>query len=504
MKNFSFIPDTSLKQSVLFLILLLSTYFFYDFHKILFLPPQGIHFIRQTDSLSFVIGYYKFGMNFFEPKNLNLASEGGKAVSEFPILYYLTACFYFIFGEKEFILRLLNIGIVSTGFYYLFRLLNNIFSSTLYASVFSFLFLSSTVLIYYTNNYLPDAPALGFTLIGWHFFYSFLTNKKQKFLIISMLFFTLSSLLKVTFFMNPLAAFLLVFYFLFLKKITLQEFKKTLYPFVLSAAILMVWLSFVFYYNSSHQSNYYSTTIHPIWTLSLQSIVDIWKYITEYWYTKYYFQTTFHVFIILAIGGLICIKKVKKELLIISTLLLLGSIMYLLLFYKMFQDHDYYFITLLPGIFFIIIASFQGIKERFPKVINHVLVKVIFLVLAILSINYSSKKLNQRYTNNVDDISIIGNKLSNIEPYLTSIGVEKDAKIIIANDLSQNGGLYFLRRQGWVINHFSSTSTAEIEQLIKRGATYLILTTGLQTTENNNYKQQHIGKNKQVEIIKLY
>lgn len=68
-------------------------------------------------------------MNFFEPKNLNLASEGGKAVSEFPILYYLTACLYFIFGEKEFILRLINVSIVSVGFFYLFRLLNQLFQS---------------------------------------------------------------------------------------------------------------------------------------------------------------------------------------------------------------------------------------------------------------------------------------------------------------------------------------------------------------------------------------
>jgi len=502
LKLLSFIPDTPIKQAILFVILLLSVYFFYGFHNILFLPPQGIHFIRQTDCLSFVIGYYKFGMNFFEPKNLNLASEGGKAVSEFPILYYLTACLYFIFGEKEFILRLLNVSIVSVGFFYLFRLLNQFFQSITYAYVFSFLFLSSTVLIYYTNNYLPDAPALGFTLIGWYFLNKFLLTKKHKSLTISVLFFTFSSLLKITFFMNPITAFLLLLFFFFSKKITSQELKKTLLPFMICTFILAVWLIFVIYYNNSNQSTYYSTTIHPIWTLSHKTINDIWKYITEFWYTKYYFQTTFHVFIILVVGGLISYKKIKSELLFISLFLCVGSVFYILLFYKMFQDHDYYFITLLSAIFFLIVASFQGIKERFPKISNHLLVKISFLIICVLSLNYSKLKLNQRYTNNTDDISIIGKKLTTIEPYLTSIGVEKKAKIIIATDLSQNGGLYFLKRQGWVIKTFSETSQTEIKELIDKGADYLLITDTFPIELRKKFKKI-IFQEKGIIIVKL-
>ncbi len=502
MKLLPFIPDTPIKQAIIFVILLLSLYFFYGFHNILFFPPQGIHFIRQTDCLSFVIGYYKFGMNFFEPKNLNLASEGGKAVSEFPILYYLTACLYFIFGEKEFILRLLNVSIVSVGFFYLFRLLNQFFQSIFYAYVFSFLFLSSTVLIYYTNNYLPDAPALGFTLIGWYFFNKFLVTQKYNSLTISILFFTLSSLLKITFFMNPITAFLLLLFFLFSKKINTLEFKKLLLPFIISIFILSFWLIFVIYYNSSNHSSYYSTTIHPIWTLSYKTINDIWKYITEFWYTKYYFQTTFHVFIILVIGGLISYKKIKSELLFISLLLFMGGIFYLLLFYKMFQDHDYYFITLLPAIFFLITAAFQGIKERFPKISNHLLVKVSLLIICILSLNYSKLKLNQRYTNNTDDISIIGTKLATIEPNLTSIGVENEANIIIATDLSQNGGLYFLKRQGWTLKTFSETSQIEINNLIDKGANYLIITDPFPFELRKKFKKT-IFQEKGITMVKL-
>ncbi len=485
MKKIFFIFNNSRKQDIFFVIFLLIIFYVYNFQEILFLKPQGVHFIRQTDSLSFVIGYFKYSMNFFEPRNLNLTSIDGKGVSEFPILYYLTACLYFVFGEHEYILRLLNISIVSVGFFYLFRLLIIIIQNVFYAFIFTFLFLSSTVLIYYTNNFLPDAPALGLALIGWYFFYTYLLQKKRSTLITSFVFFTLSSLLKVTFFINPIAAFLTVSY-LFIKQ--KNRLIMVVLTFLTSCCIVLSWVLFVFYYNKINQSNYYSTSIHPIWKLPAQYIKTIWGYITEYWYTKYYFQSTFHIFFLLIIGGIISVKKIKKELLIISSLLLIGSIFYFLLFYEMFKDHDYYFITLLTPIFFLIIASFQGLKTKFPKFVNHFSIKLMLLVICLLSINYSRKKLAQRYTNNIDAISIIGDKLNNIESCLTSLAINKSAKFIVANDLSENGGLYFLKRQGWTIKKISDTTPLTIQRLIKKGANYLLITGKFPSYLANKYK----------------
>ena len=125
---------------ILFCLLLGSLYFILYFHHILFLRPQGIHFIRQTDGLSFVSNYYKNGFHFFEPQVFNLQSTDGKAASEFPILYYLTALSYLLFGEHEFMLRLLTLSIVSFGFFFLFKLLILLLKDIFYAIVFCFLF----------------------------------------------------------------------------------------------------------------------------------------------------------------------------------------------------------------------------------------------------------------------------------------------------------------------------------------------------------------------------
>ncbi len=485
-------------QNTLFVFLLLVVYIFYNYYEILFLKPQGIHFIRQTDSLSFVLGYYKYGMNFFEPKGLNLINSGGKAVSEFPILYYTTACLYFIFGEKEFILRLLNISIVSMGFFFLFKLIRNFLQDVFYAFLFTFLFLSSTILIYYTNNFLPDASALGFSLMAWYYFYKFLSTKEKKKLILSFFFFTMSSLLKVTFFINPIAAFLTLFYLIFItKKLTQTRFVLLL--FAGSLLINLLWIAFVIYYNKSN-GEYYLTNIRPIWRLSSHSIYDVWDHISNYWYTKYYFQTTIHLMTTISVLGVIFIRKIKIKMLIPAILLALGSLIYILLFYEMFKDHDYYFITLLPTIIFIVIASFSGIQIKYPKLISHFTVRLILLFICLLSLNYSKKKLDQRYSTNIK--SSISYVLNGFEDYLSELGVGEFSKVIVVKDISRNGSLYMLKRQGWILNDFAELNKATISKYVKLGAEYLVLTD--KTKAQNLLKfGQIIGEKNGVTVIKL-
>ena len=111
------------KSNYIFWLALIIVFICLDFHQILFLRPQGIHFMRQTDCLSFVSNYFKNDFHFFEPQVFNLGSFGGKAVCEFPILYFFTAFLYLIFNEHEYFLRLITLSISSLGFFYLFKLM---------------------------------------------------------------------------------------------------------------------------------------------------------------------------------------------------------------------------------------------------------------------------------------------------------------------------------------------------------------------------------------------
>ena len=467
-------------HTYLFLILLVIFYSILNYQYILFLKPQGIHFIRQTDGLSFVMNYYKGGFHFFEPQVYNLRSLDGKAACEFPILYYLTALLYFVFDEHEYFLRLITLLIASLGFVYLFKTILLLLKDSIYAFIFTFIFLSSTVLLYYTNNFLPDASAFGLVLIGWYFFFKFnLLEKKTRFLVISFAFFALASLLKITSFINPIAAFIALLCYDYMESKQLKFFMKRNLKTILlfGSALLLVccWNAYVKYYNIASNDLYFLTKPLPLWSLNGSQQAEVWDHISNYWYSQYYYQSTFHFFIIIILLGMLFLNKVNRRLMIPTLFLGLGSISFFLLFFKQFQDHDYYFITLLPGLILLILTCFIAIQQRFTVIINHWLVKIVLLLLCILSLNYSREKLAQRYANKTDQISNIGSKLAETKQDLDALGVPEKAKIILMSDKSRNGGLYFIHRQGWNLPDKTDRDLKEMDYFVKHGASYLII-----------------------------
>ncbi len=481
--------NTEKHGNFLFSLLLMVLYLLLDYQTILFLPPQGFHFMRQTDSLSFAANYLQNGFSFFQPAVFNLQSIDGKAACEFPILYYFAAICYKIFGQHEFILRLITLIIASTGFFYLFKLLHSLLHDFVYAAAFSFLFISSTVLLYYANNFLPDASALGFTLVAWYFFFFYIENQSQKRpLILSFVFFTLASLLKVTFFINPIAAMLsAILYVFFREKNIKNSLKRNISPlifFTVSMLFVLSWNLYVIFYNEINHVNSFLIQAQPIWILTSDQILQVIDYMSNYWYSKYYYQSTFHGFLMLFIAGILFYKKAENLILIPAIILSVGSICYFLLFFAQFKDHDYYFTALIPGIIFLIISSFITLRNRFPRLIGSIFTKLLLVILVILSLNYAREKLADRYKVHDDKYAGIGLKLENCRQYLDLLGISENAKFVIITDQTPNGGLYFINRKGWALKDTSEESLAEFENHIKQGADYVLFTDKKQIISN--------------------
>lgn len=407
---------------------------------------------------------------------------------------------YKLFGEHEFILRLITISIVSFGFFTLFKLLILLLNDILYAFIFSFLFLSSTVLLYYTNNFLPDASALGFTLMGWYYFHLF-NDQNSKYLFLSFSFFTISSLLKVTYFINPIAAIsTIIFSDILAKKKLIDLFKtnfRLLIIFLTSSLVLLIWNIFVIRYNAANKDFYFLVGSRPIWDLDRNSINEVWNYIAKYWYSKYYYQSTIHFFVIIFILGIVFIKNATKKILIPGFVLFIGSVFYVLLFYAQFRDHDYYFITLIPTIIFLVINAFITIRTKFPRLLNNYFAKILLFGLTLLSLNYVKEKLEVRYSDKDDKFAEIGLTLSKTEQSIDSLGIDKNAKFIVFADKTPNGGLYFLNRKGWNIRDTTEAYINKINDYKYLGAEYLVNTT------NINFNFPIIWTNSQLRIYKI-
>src|SRR5437764_5178236 len=122
--------------------------------------------------------YYAEGNCFWQPSVHNLAGEGtGKAAGEFPVLYFLVAQLWKIFGYHEYIFRLTNILILFLALFFLFRIVENILKDSFWAIATALLLFTSPLLVYYTNNFLPNVAALSLSIIGLCFFVKYFSSQ---------------------------------------------------------------------------------------------------------------------------------------------------------------------------------------------------------------------------------------------------------------------------------------------------------------------------------------
>ena len=82
-------------------------------------PPNLLHQWRQCDGLSMSLNYFEEGMEYFSPKIHFQHSEDGRAVGEFPVLYFANALVWKVTGHSHLAARLLNLLIFLAGLYYL-------------------------------------------------------------------------------------------------------------------------------------------------------------------------------------------------------------------------------------------------------------------------------------------------------------------------------------------------------------------------------------------------
>ncbi len=442
-----------------------------------FMHPQGIHFIRQTDSLSFASNYFRFDNGFFNPQVYNLSSDNGNAANEFPLLYYLVSFIYKLIGEQDFVLRILNLSISVTGFYALYRIIGRIVGDYFYTFFITFILISSTAFMYYANNYLPDPAAVSFALIGWWFFYVGVHSKRQTVsLPLAFLFFTLSSLIKVTYLINPVAAVLTYSIGVFYHKIELNGAVRHIYVWLYFALNLLLvglwWFVFVKAYNSANNDFYFLTTIRPIWRMSpneLNVVIDAIKS----WRNDYFYFNTYYLFGF-SLTGIFFVKRKDYFLISVASLLLLGSAFFVLLFFAQFRDHDYYFLVLFVPVVFTFVLLFKSLFRRFRRLFDSIYFKVFLCVFCLLAMFDTTERLKSRYDRSKDKFSEVGFVLKGYDSVMDSLGILQDAKVIVYPDMTRNGSLYFLKRKGWTLSHQSDDIPRKINQFIEKGADYLI------------------------------
>jgi hypothetical protein len=504
------------KATIIRIVLVFGALFIlFRYYEKLVKRPQSIHYWRQTDCASLTLNYYQNGMHFFEPEVHHLSSDDlttGYGVGEFPIFYYFIALLYHIFGYHEIIYRIVNTLIFFLGLLYLFKLSYKNLSDFFWSSVPVLFLMCSPVLVYYGNNFLTDSTAFSIALIAWYFFFLFTATKKSKFLNISILIFLLASLLKITAGMS-----LIVIFILFIAGIVKMplfhvkesEVKKKLVPALLfgfSFLVIAGWYFYAIYYNKVHNTTYFSTRTWPLWDLSSEEIAQIYHSIKSLWFKEYFNVSMFYMMIIESIFVLINIRKNRKIFNIILLFLFIGTALYSLLWFFAFKEHDYYIINILMLPLFLLITCIDTMKRHFGKLFKSILFKIAITIFIAFNLTYTVRALHNRYNGWMNEYFKY-KYVHEITPYLRSLGIDRNDKVICCPDQSHNYTLYLMNQRGWTDLYGLTSSSDNMEKAIQKGASYLILVDENDVFGNKSFMREFayhkIGEYGNVTIYKL-
>ena len=520
-------------QNVLFLFILLVVSILYNYHEIILMGPWFPHMWRATDSLSIALNYYKDGLNFFEPAVHWTGPNGnGKTISEFPIIYYLVAKFWSVFGKHYFIFRAIDVLLVFTGLFSLYKISYRILKDYFWAFFIPIFLFTSPALVFYTNNFLPNAPALGLALTGiWNYFL-FIDTGKNKWIWLTVLCFSIAGLLKVT-------SLIIVIAFLsyqFIHSINdirsngfnFKTIRNRFFPYLPIFVILFIWVKYTDYYNSVN-NRIFLQDLFPIWDLNEEQRNQIWKSLYFTLLPSFFNKKALAVIGTLLLANVILwINKGSKYLLIIF-IAFIGVMLYVFLWFKAFDVHDYYLINLLIIIPLILLGFLYELKKRTLIIFSNLFFKLIALT-GLLILMYQTTMLNRIKFNVNDpvlsyDISIpekdkelyaykqwgyanTKKALETITPYLRSLGIKRNDLVISIPDNSINISLVLMDQKGFTDYGYVPTKGKPKERIAEFksiGAKYLIVNDdkAVENKEFLPYLEKKIGEYKNVQIYEL-
>lgn len=464
------------------LVVLVFLFIYYGYQNIIGLEPQSIHSWRQSDCASMAWNYYSTTANFFTPHFHNLFWHGtGQSAGEFPIIYWLSGMLYRLFGPGEWIFRSVNILIVFAGLWAYGKTTYMLTGDKFWPSMTITAVFVSPAMVYYTNNFLPDAPAIGLSLIGWYFFFRFRETQVQKLFAWAMVFFTLSMLIKLSAGISFFLAGAIWFFewnkwgeFGEGKPVFPQPNWKYLLYFAGAVALIAGWYVYADLYSKAHDV-YFVNRATPLTELAQPKFQFIFFQYFKFIGPMYYSTWMHLVLIFLVLLGFSSVGRKYRLLFTLSALSLVGVVCYIYLFYVKFDIHDYYMVvtSICPAMLFLM--GTKILKHDFPQLFGSVVFRVLIAGFLFYNVYYAKMKMQHRYYNGHQHHRL--NEAfyeDSFQDFLDDLGVTRDKKVVAMPYVEPNLSLYLMDRKGWVGNQYKDYGNT-MSFAKNRGAEFLIV-----------------------------
>lgn len=440
---------------LLFLLVLHLIYSHIGIYEHIHERPCSIHVSAQCQRASIALNYYHVDMNFFEPRIQRFNQDDGIIGVEFPIIYYTAAVLYKFFGFDETYLRAISLLIISAGLLLFYLLANSIIKNSILSLIAVGAAILSPVLLFYSANFMPDAPALGFTLGAWYFLFRHMHSEKNSHLAWFVLLATLGALIKAV----SLLCFAVVLCLLILDRLnvfkkpdSVRAFKypgKILAGILLGTATVIAWYMYAKWLSKTHGNQAFALT--PIMVSDMEGLRQVWHFVRNSWLFQYY---PYEAYILMASAiafVILTIRMTNKLLLSITVLYILGSVCYVYLFLNQFMHHDYYLVAILPCVFFMMLLFVDNVRKLSLR--HSYLIGAAFLIIAFFNMRESLAACRENYSFRFDSKVYLGGEYRpyyDLGPKLKALGLTRADRVVSAFDDSYSNSLYFMDQPGFV------------------------------------------------------
>ena len=426
----------------------------------------GIHVWRQTETQTVINNFYTEDFNILNPRRNQYADTNRLHRMEFPIMQWVFAVFYKIFGPHIIISRILSFIIGLCSVFGMFRLADNIFKNKVIATLCAWCFNWSPVFYYYTLNPMPDNLAMCFAIWSIAFFYKYINTTKAKYVVASAFFLCLASLAKLPFIIY--GSFILTY--VILSWIQRQDSRKRLLTIALIYFICIV------------PPAIWYVTVMPSWGIDTpKGIFDQhWNHLhlgnvltgTLISVLPELLINYGAVFLFLA-GFYFLFKNKLSSRKHFSLFFCWGTTLILYFIYEMNVIdlvHDYYLLPFLPAIFLVVsYGAYYLLKGN--NLLKYLSLVCLFVLPFTAFIRAYSRwdaadpGFNPAYLK-------YKNELRQLTP--------KNSYCIVGNDPSSYILLYYIDRKGWAFNN-DWFDEKMLDSYISKGAGYLFIDSGHDT-----------------------
>ncbi len=474
--------------------------------------PCSIHVWAQTARASIALNYYKGDMNFFKPKIHKFITSDGTTGIEFPLVNYIPAICYKLFGFNEGYYRGTVLTSIMIGLLFFFLMMNKLLANWFISFGLSLSAYCSPVFLYYGINFMPDVTSLAFALIAWHFFFKYFNSDepKRKYLTWFYVAATLAALIKITSLVVILTVLCLIIldHFKFFKNYkngTLFTNKlRLIVRLFICIGIVLSW-----YIYSAILVKVTGTDSFAMVTMEVndwETAKEVWRVVKVFHKFEYYpFET--YVLILAAISTIAMLFKLVNRFYLTTFLICtVGNICVAYFFFYQFKDHDYYVITLTTSIFLLYYCFadlLSKIESRFFPILGYIFIFILVFNLKE-SINYSKQIFLARYSKEFIPYFDDSKPYEDLEPKLRKMGIKRTDLTLCGFDIHWCASLYKMDQLGYTFTEGDSALVHD-ELMVMERFKYLILTDTVKFNKMypNNLKNKIIGSHRGLLIYKL-